>query len=189
VVGGFFNIDSHIPVVNFFAPLAPLFGGELALHHWLKPVTVGAENVWRAQLGELIEPHHAWWPILLAIGIGIGGLALALLLLKPTALGDAEREPAYTGTAGKLLFNKWYVDEIYEATVVRPVVALSRGFASFFDRGVIDGVVDGAGRAAQSVGLVIGRLQTGLVNTYAFVILVGVLAVLGTVVARSMGAL
>jgi NADH-quinone oxidoreductase subunit L len=81
------------------------------------------------------------------------------------------------------------VDEVYDAAVVRPVVALSRGFASFFDRGVIDGIVDGTARAAQRIGLLFGRVQTGLVNTYAFVIIVGVLAVLGTIVARSMGGL
>jgi NADH-quinone oxidoreductase subunit L len=43
--------------------------------------------------------------------------------------------------------------------------------------------VDGAGRLAQAVGLVFVRVQTGHVNTYAFVILVGVLAVLGAFVA------
>ena len=51
------------------------------------------------------------------------------------------------------------------------------------DRGVIDGIVDGTGRLAQGVGLLAGRVQTGQLNTYAFVILVGVLAVLGAYVA------
>jgi hypothetical protein len=49
-------------------------------------------------------------------------------------------------------------------------------------------VVDGAGRAAHGAGMLMGKAQSGLVNTYAFVIIVGVLAVLGTFVARSVGA-
>jgi NADH-quinone oxidoreductase subunit L len=63
------------------------------------------------------------------------------------------------------------------------VGALSRAFYSVVDRGTIDGIVDGAGRLAQAVGLVFVRVQTGHVNTYAFVILVGALAVLGAFVA------
>ncbi len=111
------------------------------------------------------------------------GQAAAALLLKPARLRTAEEEPAYTDGLGKVLYNKWYVDELYQKTVVRPVYALSRGFSSIVDRGVIDGIVDGSGRLAQGIGLLAGRVQTGQLNTYAFVILVGVLAVLGAFVA------
>jgi len=183
VFGGWINIE-NAPVVNWFD-----FGQGTALHHWLHPTLEGAENVMAANLAVPDYVPHPALPIIIAILIGLGGLALAWFLLKPARLGDADQEPAYTDAVGKTLFNKWYIDELYDAIVVRPVVSLSRGFANLFDRGVIDGVVDGAGRAAQGVGLMFGRIQTGLLNTYAFVIIVGVLAVLGTIVARSMGAL
>jgi NADH-quinone oxidoreductase subunit L len=180
-IGGWFNVDSHIPVVSWFMPVA--IGGELALHHWLHPVITGAEGVWTSQFGALPTPHHAAWPIVLAIVIGVGGLLAAWLMLKPATLRDAETEPSYTGGLGRALYNKWYVDELYDAVVVRPVGALSRAFYSVIDRGTIDGIVDGAGRLAQAVGLLVVRIQTGHVNTYAFVILVGALAVLGAFVA------
>jgi NADH-quinone oxidoreductase subunit L len=183
-VGGLVNVVEDAPIVNWFD-----FGQGEALHHWMHPVTLGAEQVMQANLQMPDYVPHPAWPIVLAILVGIGGLALAWFLLAPTRLGDADETPAYTSTPEKVLFNKWYVDEVYDAAVVRPVVALSRGFASFFDRGVIDGIVDGTARAAQRIGLLFGRVQTGLVNTYAFVIIVGVLAVLGTIVARSMGGL
>ncbi len=184
VFGGFLNVEEHVPVVEWFD-----FGQGAALHRWLHPVTAGAEDVVRANLVEILEPHHAWWPILLAIGIGIGGLTLAALLLKPAALRTADQEPNYTNAPGRVLYHKWFIDEVYNAVVVRPVYAISRAFSAVVDRGVIDGVVDGMGRAAQSVGLVFGRLQNGLANTYAFAIIVGALAVLGTFLARSVGAL
>ncbi len=82
-----------------------------------------------------------------------------------------------------MLHDKWYVDEIYDRAVVRPLVALSGIFYRWFDRAVIDRVVDGFGRTAQGVGLFAGRTQTGQLNTYAFVIVVGVLVVLGSFVA------
>jgi NADH-quinone oxidoreductase subunit L len=182
VFGGWINVEPGVPVVEWFD-----FGQGAALHHWLHPVLAGTEGVMVANLNVPGYVPHPAMPIIIAIAIGIGGLLLAWFLLKPGRLRDADTEPAYTSATGRVLFNKWYVDEIYDALVVRPIVALSRAFHTVFDRGVIDGFIDGAGRAAHGVGMLFGRVQSGLVNTYAFVILVGVLAVLGTFVARSVG--
>src|SRR5690606_29991626 len=88
VVGGFFNIDSHVPIVNLFSPLS--IGGDAALHNWLHPVIAGAEEVWAANTAPIPEVHHAAWPIVLAILIGVAGLALAWVVLKPERLGSAE---------------------------------------------------------------------------------------------------
>jgi NADH-quinone oxidoreductase subunit L len=175
--GGFINVE-NAPIVKWFD-----FGQGTALHRWLHPVLEGTEGVMAANLNVPDYVPHPAMPILIAIAIGLGGLALAWFLLKPTALRNADEEPAYTDGFGRTLYNKWYVDEVYNATVVRPVGALSRAFYSVVDRGVIDGIVDGAGRLAQGVGLLVVRMQTGQINTYAFVILVGVLAVLGAFVA------
>ena len=177
-VGGFLNVE-HVPIVEWFD-----FGQGAALHEWLHPTIGGAEEVVVTMLGPLPEPHHAAWPILLAIAIAIAGLALAWFLLKPERLRDAEHEPAYTDTPGRVLYHKWFVDEVYQRLVVRPVYALSRGFSSIVDRGIIDGIIDKVfGRGAQGLGMLAVRVQSGQVNTYAFTIIVGVLAVLGAFVA------
>jgi NADH-quinone oxidoreductase subunit L len=176
--GGFLNVE-HVPIVELFD-----FGQGAALHHWLEPVLAGSEGVVRANLGEIAEPHHAAWPIILAIVIGLGGLALAWVLISPrnARLRTADQEPAYNGGLEKTLYNKWKIDEFYDLVVVRPVVGVSRAFARF-DMGFIDGLVDFAGRTTQALGLAFGRIQTGQVNTYAFVLVVGVIIVLGSFVA------
>jgi NADH-quinone oxidoreductase subunit L len=181
VVGGWLNIEPEVPIVNWFTPVA--IGGPAALHEWLHPVLTGAEAVYAANGVAIAEAHHAAWPIVLAIVVGLAGLLLAVFLLKPARLGTAEVEPAYRDGLGRLLYHKWYVDELYDHVVVRPVGALSRGFYTVVDRGLIDGIVDGSGRLVQGMGLMAGRIQTGQLNTYAFMILVGVLAVLGAFVA------
>jgi len=181
LIGGLFNVEAEVPIVNWFTPLA--IGGGGALHDWLHPVIEGAEAVHAANGVVIAEAHHYAWPILLAIAIGVVGLVLAGVLLKPARLGSAEEHPDYVGALDRLLYHKWFVDELYDTLVVRPVYALSRGFSSIVDRGLIDGIVDGSGRFAQGVGLMVGRIQTGQLNTYAFMILVGVLAVLGAFVA------
>jgi NADH-quinone oxidoreductase subunit L len=181
VIGGWFNIEheifEHVPGFGWLNHLA--IGGSGALHHWLHPVTYGAENVIRDNIGELAEPHHAAWPIFLAIAIGIGGLVAAWVMLGKRTLGTADVEPAYRRPAERVLYHKYYVDELYDAAVVRPVGAFSRLQAAF-DRVVVDGLVDFSGRTAQALGLWAGRLQTGHLNTYALTMVVGVLVLLGS---------
>ncbi|HEX8906691.1 MAG TPA: NADH-quinone oxidoreductase subunit L, partial [Longimicrobiaceae bacterium] len=179
VVGGLVNVETHVPIVGAFD-----FGQDEALHHWLHPALAGADNVIAQNVGRLPEPEHALWPIALAIAIGLGGLAVAWLVIgaRRDRIGDAATEPAYKGDAERILYNKWYVDELYDAVVVRPVGWLSRTFARF-DMGVIDWTVDLFGRLSQMFGIAFGRLQTGQLNTYAFVLVVGVVIVLGAFVA------
>jgi NADH-quinone oxidoreductase subunit L len=183
--GGFLNVEKavfdHVPGIGpLFNRLA--IGGDAALHHWLHPVLAGSEDVVRQNV-QLAEPHHAAWPIFLAIAIGLGGLALAWAVVskRNAQVGTADVEPAYRGGLQKALYNKWYVDEFYDRTVVKPVNFLSR-LQWGIDRG-IDGLVDTFGRVAQALGLWMGRAQTGHVNTYAFVLVVGVLVVLGSFMA------
>jgi NADH-quinone oxidoreductase subunit L len=78
----------------------------------------------------------------------------------------------------RLLENKYYVDEAYDAAVINPLRAGSReGLWKIFDIGVIDGLVNGAGRGAASLGGVVRRMQLGFVRSYAAIILFGALLV------------
>ena len=183
VIGGLFNVEPEIPIVNWFTPVA--IGGEASLHHWLHPVIRGAENVWAANTAAIPSVSHPAWPIVLAILIGVGGLALARFVLNPEKLGRPDQTPAYTSGLQRALYNKWYIDELYDRIVVRPVIFLSRAFYSVVDRGMIDGLIDGVlGRGAMLFGLGAGRLQSGHLNSYAFAIIVGVIVVLGSLVVR-----
>jgi NADH-quinone oxidoreductase subunit L len=79
-----------------------------------------------------------------------------------------------------LLENKYYVDEVYNAALINPIKAGSReGLWKIFDVGVIDGIVNGLGRAVAELGRVVRYLQVGFVRSYAAIILIGALAVIG----------
>jgi NADH-quinone oxidoreductase subunit L len=179
LVGGFLNVDEKVPVVGLFN----LDGEGGALHRWLHPVLTGSETALRNSGAVIAKAHHPWEPIAFAILIGLGGLALAWVLTskRNERVRTADQEPAYTGGLEKALYNKWYVDEIYDRGVVRPLGAFSRAQWAF-DR-ALDGTVDFFGRLSQTLGLWFGRAQTGLVNTYAFALIVGMLLVLGSFVA------
>jgi NADH-quinone oxidoreductase subunit L len=80
----------------------------------------------------------------------------------------------------RLLENKYYVDEAYNAALINPIKVGSReGLWKLFDVGVIDGIVNGLGRGLVEIGRVVRYLQVGFVRSYAAIILFGALAVIG----------
>jgi NADH-quinone oxidoreductase subunit L len=80
----------------------------------------------------------------------------------------------------RLLENKYYVDEVYDAALIEPIKTGSReGLWRFIDEGVIDGIVNGVGRGTAALGGLLRYLQPGFVRSYAAIILLGALAVVG----------
>ena len=74
-----------------------------------------------------------------------------------------------------LLLNKYYVDEIYAALIVRPLLWIStRVLWHGVDEGLIDGVVNGSARVARASGGRLRELQSGNTRSYASWVLVGV---------------
>ena len=80
----------------------------------------------------------------------------------------------------RLLENKYYVDDIYDAAIIHPIeVGAREGLWKIFDIGVIDGFLHGLGRAVTEAGRLIRHMQGGFVRAYAAIILLGALAVIG----------
>jgi NADH-quinone oxidoreductase subunit L len=81
------------------------------------------------------------------------------------------------------VYNKWYVDEVYNATVVNPTVAGSRSLLwKVADVGIIDGAVNGVATVARGVGGVLRLMQSGNIRSYATWVLFG-----GVMVVVAMG--
>ena len=156
------------------------FGGQNQIAEWLAPSF--------AVSGVVVESLHVvgeeeavleFTLMGVSIAIALAGIAIAIFiwLRRPEiAASMAKRHPGLH----RLLLNKYYVDEIYDAAVVQPIrvgsqEALWRGF----DVRVIDGAVNGTGAiVAGSAGL-LRLLQTGSVRTYAGSMLIGVVVILG----------
>jgi NADH-quinone oxidoreductase subunit L len=86
------------------------------------------------------------------------------------------------------LYNKYFVDEIYDATVVKPLVGGSRWVLwKGADVGLIDGTVNGVGTVAQKAGGVLRLLQSGNIRSYATWVLFGsVLAIVAMAIASTL---
>ena len=112
-----------------------------------------------------------------AIALGGIGIAVLIWLRRPQiAASMAVRHPGLH----RLLLNKYFVDEAYDAAVVQPIrVGSERVLWCGFDVRVIDGAVNGAGAVVAGSAGVLRLLQTGSVRTYAGSMLIGVVVILG----------
>lgn len=119
----------------------------------------------------------------LATLLAAGGLGLAWVLY--VRLPGLPSILAWRlGAVYRAARDKFRVDELYEATVVRLVFAAADVSARYIDPRVIDGTVNGAGRAVAATSSAWRRFQTGNVQHYALSFLIGALALLGYLVVR-----
>jgi NADH-quinone oxidoreductase subunit L len=139
-------------------------------------------------LGTLAEPPHGATEtalVAVAVVVALVGLGLGWTLTLRGRLVPA-REAVPEHGFWKVLYHKYYVDELYDRFIVDPLVALSRGVLwKTVDQGVIDGAgVNGSAALSKALGWLGSRLQTGQVGVYVGLFLVGALCVLGVVAWR-----
>ncbi|HET7220872.1 MAG TPA: NADH-quinone oxidoreductase subunit L [Vicinamibacterales bacterium] len=114
----------------------------------------------------------------LSVGIAIAGIAIAGFFWFRRTPSAAEMAAPPTGFY-KLLANKYYIDEIYNAAIVQPIKQLSIAVWKGFDAGLIDGSVNGVGAAVRSASMTLRRAQTGSVRAYAASLFLGAVMILG----------
>ncbi|HEX8143253.1 MAG TPA: NADH-quinone oxidoreductase subunit L [Pyrinomonadaceae bacterium] len=142
-------------------------------HDGASPLSVGEGSQNEPAAEQVHSPEEVREEILfsgISVLIALAGIGIGWTLFKRRPL---MRMPA-------LLENKYYVDEIYNAGVINPIKAGSReGLWKLFDVAVIDGIVNSMGRGIAEIGALVRYLQVGFVRSYAAVILLGALAVIG----------
>jgi NADH-quinone oxidoreductase subunit L len=124
------------------------------------------------------EAATEWLLMGTSTALGLLGIAAAwLCYIRNPRLPDACAR-TFPRTA-KVLEGKFFVDEAYDAGVVRPLEKASQGFFhKLLDRGLIDGLVNGTAALAQGMGSVLRHGQTGLVRTGIGLMLAAVAALL-----------
>jgi NADH-quinone oxidoreductase subunit L len=178
--GGWINVPEAIRT-SFLGGFGALPMSEW-LHHWLEPVTERALHVQEINLGELSHAApfgggELAWAVISTVLAGIVVLAsIRYIGARPGVPAHDDKEP--TGFA-KVLYNKWYVDEFYDRFIVQPIIRFSRFCWKVIDATIIDGIVNAVGWVARGFGWGISMFQNGSVNTYALILTVGVLVILG----------
>lgn len=80
----------------------------------------------------------------------------------------------------RLVYNKYYVDELYDSLFRKPLDGISKAFHKFFDIQLIDGIVNGVGTATNWVSGIVRKAQTGHIGVYIMVMVLGVIVILFT---------
>jgi len=89
---------------------------------------------------------------------------------------DGPQMERFLGPLATLFSHKFFLDELYAAVIVKPLELLAL-LAAWFDRFVVDGLVDGVGRLPLGLGAILRRLQSGLLQRYAVAGAIGTLLV------------
>jgi NADH-quinone oxidoreductase subunit L len=112
-------------------------------------------------------------------GLAIGGVFIAMYFFLFNR-GAADRVAASAPGVRTLLLNKYYVDELYDATIVQPIhLVAEEGLWKRVDIGLIDAAVNGVGETVGGMSDLLRRMQTGSVRTYAASLLFGAVLILG----------
>jgi NADH-quinone oxidoreductase subunit L len=116
--------------------------------------------------------------------VALGGIAIATFFFLWNRRAADSIALRFAGLH-RLLANKYYVDEIYDAAVVQPIrIASEDGLWRFVDARVIDGSVNGVGDIVSGGSELLRRMQSGSVRVYAASVMLGVVVILGYYVWR-----
>jgi NADH-quinone oxidoreductase subunit L len=163
-VGGFLNVPE-------------VLGGSAQLGEYLAPIFTQAQIVNPNLFAATTLSHPTEYGLM---GVSVG-VALVAAIAAYVVYVSRKSVPVAEGQeAGfqKVVYHKYYVDELYDAVIVRPVEALSRFFYRVIDQLVIDLGVEGVGKFVKGLSSEFRLAQTGATPFYVFAMVVGMAAVL-----------
>ncbi len=167
-----------LSAIGGFLGVPEIFSGEHGnlIHSWLAPVFRDAERKL------IVYGTHTHFEEILLMSLSVAGavgsifLARYIYLKKPSIASNTAKK---FKSIYNLLWNKYFVDEVYDATVVNPIVKTSDRFLwKIADSKIIDGLVNGTAAVVGSLSGRIRKLQTGVTQFYAVIMVVGIAAAL-----------
>lgn len=166
-----------LSVLGGFIGMPVVFHAPHYLNEFLSPVYEGSRAV-KESFGHVHLSHSTEW-ILMGVSVGVAAIAI---FLSYTVYGKGgsvpEPDQEVTGLR-KVIYDKFYIDELYDAVFVQPVKRLSAWLHSAVDKRVIGGLIDGVSGSIAETGSILRKLQTGNTGTYVWLITLGVIIFLG----------
>lgn len=136
-----------------------------SLEHFLEPIF--------AKSNELREAHHVEHTTeLVLMVVSVAGALVAAIV----AWSRFSRKPDMEAKGlGKVLEHKWYVDELYDRIIVKPIYVVGRFFNQQIEKNVIDWMINGSGRLVQYGSRQMRWIQSGQVGSYVLLMVLGML--------------
>ena len=175
--------------------LLSIFGGYVGMpklmgmlpnyfEHWLAPVFHYSEQYVAAQAHAAHHSHALEWGMMgVSVVIALVGISVAYFLYIVSPSLPARFTAAFPALH-RAVFNKWYIDELYDFLFVNPCKALGNFLWKSFDVLIVDGIVDGVGKVVMGISGMIKNLQTGYVHNYAMSMALGVVVIVAIFIFR-----
>ncbi len=161
-----------LSVAGGFIGVPEVLGGSNKLAEYLSPVifTLGEKEVHALS-------HSTEYMLM---GISTGLVVLMIVVAYVIYVGKKSRPVSEGQEAGiqKVLYNKYYIDELYAAIVVKPLQALSSFSGKVLDNGVVDGIVNGVGKGVEAGSRALRYTQSGSISAYLFAMVIGIIILL-----------
>lgn len=159
-----------LSVIGGVLGMPEFWGMSNWMHHHLDPVIL--------RDGFSMLHHETEW-----ILMGIAVVSAVIMIYVTRQLYITKNVlPASSEEALKpwqrLIYKKYYVDELYENIITKPLNTMGKVFYDFFDKQLIDGIVNGAGSFVKSAGAVLRLYQTGNIGFYIMNMALGVILIL-----------
>jgi NADH-quinone oxidoreductase subunit L len=182
-----------LSIVGGWVGIPAILGGQNRFEHWLEPVFGHTKEAATPAISLISQAYAAGGEagrsstegtlMIAAVIIALAGISVAyrLYVKRPELPARFVRSfPVLYRT----VYNKYYVDEIYNAIFVQGLFALGRFFKRIVDETLIDGTVNGIAYLIGGIASLIRRLEAGYVQGYAFAMIVGAIGVLGYLIIK-----
>lgn len=122
-----------------------------------------------------LVPHHVSHEMELMLMGAVVLLVIIMIIIAFRKFGKDEIVNEEPVGLSKILANKWYVDELYQAVIVKPIEAIAAFFNKVLEARVIDGMVNGVGKAVQFSSRQLRLVQSGQVGSYVLIMVTSII--------------
>jgi len=154
IIGGYVGVPEFI------------MHGAHSLREFLAPIFAGSNKILEAH-----EVSHSTEWMLTGVSTALIVITIVFAWSRFSKKPDTEEASGF----GKVLADKWYVDEAYDKIIVQPLDKLGVFFKNVFEKSVVDGIVNGVGRLVNYSSRQLRLLQSGQVGSYVLLMVLGML--------------
>lgn len=159
-------------IISGFIGFPHALGEQIGVHNWFDEFLKTSVNS--------VQFHAHLETELLMMGVTTALIVLVILFARSMFVtkGNIPADESIERKGiQKLLYNKYYVDELYHSVFTRPVDKISAFFQSFIDNKFVDGLVNGIGKTTVKGGAYVRTLQSGNINAYAILFIIAIILI------------
>jgi NADH-quinone oxidoreductase subunit L len=147
------------------------------LNEFLSPIYAGSKSV-NPEFGVIHIDHSTEW-ILMGVSVLVAVIAIVFAY---TVYGNGKNVPGSDESMSgikKVVYDKYYIDELYNNAFVNSISSLSKFFGNVIDNKFIDGIVNGVGSLVNQASAQVKKIQVGGTSSYLLFMTIGIILLLG----------